>query len=101
MYTLTTNNDYLYCDLILAAMSILNTYVLHDLNDLVSYALFTVHERDSIILAPIKFLKKPFYSSLASHSNGIFLKSHKVKWQPGNKRYVTVLLVVVNGFFCI
>ena len=75
MHTLTTNNEYLYCDPILAAMSILNTYVVHNLNDLDSYALFTVHEQDSVMLAPIKFLKKPFYSSLASHSDGIF-KNH-------------------------
>ena len=72
MYTLTTNNEYLYYDPILAAMSILHTYVVHDLNDLVSYALFTVHEQDSVILVPIKFLIKPFSSSLASHSDGVF-----------------------------
>ena len=34
---------------ILAAVSILNTYVAHDLNGLGTYNPFTVHEQDTIV----------------------------------------------------
>ena len=44
-YTLTTNNKRQDWDLILAAMSVLNTYIVLDLNGLDTYTLCTVHNR--------------------------------------------------------
>ena len=49
MYTLTTDNKHHCWDSILAAMSVLNTYVVHDLNSLDAYTLHTVHEQDSVV----------------------------------------------------
>ena len=40
IYTITTNNKHQYWDPMLAAVSILNTYVVHDLNGLNSYTYF-------------------------------------------------------------
>ena len=46
MYTLTTNNKYQHWYTLFAAVSILNVYVVHDLNGLDAC---TVHEQDSIV----------------------------------------------------
>ena len=48
-YTFITNNKHQHWDLILAAMSILNAYIIHDLNGLDSYTSYTVHEQDSVV----------------------------------------------------
>ena len=49
MYTLITNNKHQHWDLIFAAVYILNTCVVHDLNGLDAYTLCTVHEHDSMV----------------------------------------------------
>ena len=43
---LTTNNKHQHWDSILAAVSVLNMYVVHDLNSLDAYTLCMVHEQD-------------------------------------------------------
>ena len=48
MYTLTTNNKHQCWDLILAAVALLNTHVVHDLNCLDASTSCTVHEQDSV-----------------------------------------------------
>ena len=40
---------YQYWDLILAAVSVLNMYIVHDLNSLDTYTLCTVHEQHSLV----------------------------------------------------
>ena len=50
MYTLTTNSKHQHWDLILAAVSILNAYVVHYLNGLNAYTLCTVLEQDSVVV---------------------------------------------------
>ena len=49
MYTLTTNSKHQHWDPIPAAVSILNTYVVHYLNGLNIYASCTVLEQDSVV----------------------------------------------------
>ena len=49
MYALTTNNKHQHWDPILAVVSILNTYIVHDLNSLDTYTLYIMHEWDSIV----------------------------------------------------
>ena len=46
MYTFTTNNKCQHWDMILAALSVLNAYVVHGLNGLDTYILCTVYEQD-------------------------------------------------------
>ena len=43
------NNKCQHWDLILPAVSVLNTYVVHDLNSLDANTLCTVHEQDSVM----------------------------------------------------
>ena len=50
MYTLTTNSRHQRWDLILAAVSILNTCVIHYLNGLSTYNSCTVLEQDSVVV---------------------------------------------------
>ena len=50
MYILTTDNKCQHWDTIFAAVSALNTYIVHDLNGLDAYTLFTVHEQDSMVI---------------------------------------------------
>ena len=50
MYILTTNSKHQHWDLILAAVSILNAYVVHYLNGLNAYTLCTVLEQDSVVV---------------------------------------------------
>ena len=49
MYMLTTKNKYQHWDLILSALSVLNTYVVHDLNGLDAYTLCAMHEQESVV----------------------------------------------------
>ena len=49
MYTLTTNNKHQHWDPIIAAVSVLNMYVVHYLNGLDAFTLCTVHEQDSVV----------------------------------------------------
>ena len=49
MYTLTTSNKCQCQDLILAAVSVLNIHIVHDLNSLGAYAACTVHEQNSMV----------------------------------------------------
>ena len=44
-----TNNKHKHLDPILAAVSVLNTYVVHDLNSLDAYTSCTVHKQDSVV----------------------------------------------------
>ena len=50
MYTLTIDNKHQCWDSILAAVSVLNTYVVHDLSSLDAYTLCTVHEQDVVVV---------------------------------------------------
>ena len=45
----TTNNKHQHWDSILAAVSVLNTYVVHDLYSLDAYTLCMVHEQDLVL----------------------------------------------------
>ena len=49
-YTLTTNNKRQFWGPILATVSVLNMYVVYDLNSLDTYTLCTAHEQDSVVM---------------------------------------------------
>ena len=50
MYTLTTNNKCQHWGPIPAAVSVLNMYVVHDLNGLDTYTLCIIHKQDSVMI---------------------------------------------------
>ena len=73
MYTLTTYKRQRW-DPILAAVSVLNTYIIHDdqlcLNGLDTYALCTVHEQDSVVAKHKRIIVTAFAFAACHSGNG-------------------------------
>ena len=67
MYTLTTNIQCKRWDSILAAVSISNMYVVHNLNCLDTYTSCTVHVEDSVVVRHKRTNYMCYYSHAIQH----------------------------------